>query len=56
MERDMQKGNRMTKITWQYTESLPEETMDFLRGIAAILNHENYPMPEKAAGLEIDIG
>lgn len=30
----MQKENRMTKITWQYTQPLSEETMDFLRGIA----------------------
>ena len=30
----MQKKDHMTKIVWQYTESLPEETMDFLRGIA----------------------
>lgn len=30
----MQKKDRLTKITWQYTESLPEETMDFLKGIA----------------------
>lgn len=30
----MQKKDHMTKISWQYTEPLPEETMDFLRGIA----------------------
>ena len=30
----MQKKDRLTKITWQYTEPLPEETMDFLKGIA----------------------
>lgn len=30
----MQKEDRMTKISWQYTESLSDETMDFLRGIA----------------------
>lgn len=30
----MQKENRLTKIAWQYTETLPQETMDFLRGIA----------------------
>ena len=29
------KENTITKITWQYTEILPEETMEFLRGIAA---------------------
>ncbi|MDE7246659.1 MAG: transposase [Lachnospiraceae bacterium] len=30
----MQKQDRMTKIVWQYTQPLPEEIMDFLRGIA----------------------
>lgn len=30
----MQNKDRMTKITWQYTESLSEETIEFLRGIA----------------------
>ena len=28
------KGNTLTKTVWQYTEVLPEETMDFLRGPA----------------------
>lgn len=31
----MQKESRLTKIAWQYTEVLPQETMDFLGGIAA---------------------
>lgn len=30
----MQQENRMTKIVWQYTEPLSEETMNFLREIA----------------------
>ncbi len=30
----MQKENCLTKIAWQYTETLPQETMDFLWGIA----------------------
>lgn len=30
----MQKGDRLTKIAWQYTETLPQESVDFLRGIA----------------------
>lgn len=30
----MQKESRLTKIAWQYTEPLPQETLDFLRGIA----------------------
>lgn len=28
------KGNTLTKTVWQYTEVLPEDTMDFLRGLA----------------------
>ncbi|MDE6603979.1 MAG: transposase [Lachnospiraceae bacterium] len=30
----MQRESRLTKIAWQYTELLPQEAMDFLRGIA----------------------
>ena len=30
----MQKENCLTKIAWQYPETLPQETMDFLWGIA----------------------
>ncbi|MDE5700286.1 MAG: transposase [Lachnospiraceae bacterium] len=28
------KGNTLTKTVWQYTEVLPEDTIDFLRGLA----------------------
>lgn len=31
----MPSNSTMTKIVWQYSETLPEETMTFLRGIAA---------------------
>ena len=30
----MPSDSTMTKIVWQYSEPLPEETMTFLRGIA----------------------
>ena len=30
----MQKENCLTKIAWQYTETLPQETMAFLCGMA----------------------
>lgn len=33
--RGMEKGKEITKTVWQYTEVLPEETMEFLKGIAS---------------------
>lgn len=35
MKKDMEKIKTTTKTVWQYTKPLPEETMEFLRGIAA---------------------
>ncbi len=34
MKKDMKKDKINTKTVWQHTESLPEETMEFLKGIA----------------------
>ena len=31
----MASDGTITKIVWQYSEPLPEETMEFLKGIAA---------------------
>lgn len=31
----MSTGSTVTKTIWQYSDPLPEETMEFLRGIAA---------------------
>lgn len=31
----MYTGSTMTKTVWQYSEPLPEDTMEFLRGIAS---------------------
>ena len=31
----MSSGNTITKTIWQYSETLPEETMEFLKGIAS---------------------
>lgn len=32
---EMSSGNTITKTIWQYSETLPEETMEFLKGIAS---------------------
>ena len=34
-EKSTPKGTEITKTVWQSTEVLPEETMEFLKGIAA---------------------
>lgn len=54
MGKDMQKENRMTKIAWQYTEALPQETMEFLKEIAgdyAKVKHSVYERYSGIAGL-----
>lgn len=47
----MQKKDRMTKITWQYTEPLPEETMDFLEGIAGDYGKVKRSVYERYSGI-----
>lgn len=47
----MQKKDRMTKISWQYTETLPEETMVFLRGIAGDYAKVKSAVYERYAGI-----
>ena len=51
MVEDMQKDNRMTKIAWQYTETLPQETMDFLRGIAEDYAKVKHSVYERYSGI-----
>lgn len=51
MGKDMQKENRMTKIAWQYTETLPQETMDFLRGIAEDYAKVKHSVYERYSGI-----
>lgn len=51
MVEDMQKENRMTKIAWQYTETLPQETMDFLRGIAEDYAKVKHSVYERYSGI-----
>ena len=45
------KENTITKITWQYTEILPEETMEFLRGIAADYGKVKRAVFERYSGI-----
>lgn len=48
----MSSENIMTKVVWQYSEHLPEETMEFLRGIASdYCKTKNY-VYEKYAGIK----
>ncbi len=48
----MSSENTMTKVVWQYSERLPEETMEFLKGIASdCCKTKNY-VYEKYAGVK----
>lgn len=47
----MQKKDRMTKIVWQYTQPLPEETMDFLKGIAGDYAKVKQSVYERYSGI-----
>lgn len=47
----MEKRNNFTKTVWQYTKPLPEETMEFLRGIAADYAKVKVGVYERYAGI-----
>ena len=35
MVKEMSASNTITKTVWQYSKTLPEDTMEFLKGIAS---------------------
>lgn len=48
----MQSASSITKTIWQYSEPLPQETMDFLRGIAADYSKVKNYVYGKYAGIK----
>lgn len=48
----MAKGQIITKIVWQHTEALPEETIEFLKGIAADYAKVKTSVYERYSGIK----
>lgn len=48
----MAKGQSITKIVWQHTQILPEETMEFLKGIAADYARVKVSVYERYSGVK----
>jgi len=51
MKRNMEKGKIIIKTVWQHTEMLPEETMEFLKGIAVDYAKVKASVYEKYSGI-----
>ena len=50
-EKSTPKGTEITKTVWQSTEVLPEETMEFLKGIAADYARVKASVYERYSGI-----